>query len=416
MSGSPKYNSVALAAARRAQAEAERAERARRREQKRQRRLAQALQKTRAGVARRCASLAARHASLRGPAAAAGLGGEAATQEKTVAQVAADISGAADHPALAVASRRLDLLEQHIETLGDAVSLRQEAAASARLAQLSARLEAIPRGERLRVDASGSQAAEVAMGDAGPAGDSVSSESVDTAARKVAEHLQRIRQAQADRAARAREADARTDELEAKLDALEADGRDLGVEVDGAAFAREYLERMRRFAAEGRFDELSTLSVQVADAIGRTEQKFDDAVERIVERRRFMASIVAGLRDMEFDVIEGSLVEQADGSVSVRAQTAHGQAVDVLVQDGEATPHEVLYSSPELAAEENAGSVNGSTCGSVVELAEALNERAGRDGYLTGAVTWDDGGPGPDEGRTAVNLPSAAPRVRRAHG
>src|SRR3954465_6811313 len=163
MSGSPKYNSVDLAAARRAQAAAERTQRARRREQQRQKHLVAAVQRTRATVARRCASLASRYAALSAPAGAAGLGREAAAQAVIVEQVAAEIAGAPNHPALEVASRRLDLLERQIEALSDTVSLRQEGAASARLAQLAARLETIPRVERLELDTSGGQAAEAAL-------------------------------------------------------------------------------------------------------------------------------------------------------------------------------------------------------------------------------------------------------------
>lgn len=415
MSGSPKYNSVTLAAARRAQAEAERAERARRREAKRQRRLAAALQRARTTAARRCSSLASRYATMREPAGAAGLGQEAAAQAASVEQVAAEIIAAANHPALVVASRRLDLLERQIEALSDAVSLRQEAAASARLAQLATRLEAIPRAERLHLDTSGAQAAEDALGTATSAADTQSVESVDNAARQVAEHLERVRSALAERAATVREAEFRIEELSSRLEALEADGRDLRVEVEGAKFAHDHLDRMRGLAADGRLDELSTLLPQVAEAIGRTEQKFDVAVDRIVERRRILASIVAGLPDMGFGVVADSLTEQPDGSVSVRAQTARGQTLDVLVHDGEVGPHEVLYSSSELDAEEAAGGITGATCGSLLEVVGALNERVGRDGYITGTVSWDDGGPGPNPGYTGVVLPSVAPPVRKAH-
>ncbi|MFI5906479.1 hypothetical protein [Dactylosporangium sp. NPDC051541] len=420
MSGSPKYNSVDLAAARRAQAEAERAERARKREQQRQKRLAAAVQRTRATTTRRCAALASRYAALTGPATAAGLGAEAAAQAATVQQVAAEIAAAPNHPALAAANRRLDLLERQIEALSDAVSLRQEAAASARLAQLTTRLEAIPRAERLRLDTAGGQAAEAALGTAAestqPAAEARSAETVERAARQVAEHLERVRAAKAERAAAIREAEFQIDELASRLDALEADGRDLHIEVEGARFAHDYLGRMRGLAADGRLDELAIMLGQVTAALGRTEQSFDDRVERIVERRRILASIVAGLPEMGFGVVAGSLSERPDGSVSVRAETTRGDALDVLVHDGEGSPHEVLYSSSDLAAEEAAGGITGSTCGSLLDLVGALNERAGQDGYVTGTVSWDDGDPGPGPRHTGATRPAAAPQTRKGLG
>jgi hypothetical protein len=413
MSGSPKYNSVALAAARRAQAEAERAERARRREERRQRRLAAALQRTRATAARRCAALASRYASLREPAEAAGFGRQATAEAAGAEQLAAEIAGAANHPALVVASRRLDLLERQVEALSDAIELRREAAASARLAQLTTRLETIPREERLQADSTGGQAAERALGTATSAPDAQTAESVDHAAREVAEHLERVRRARAERAAAVQEATFQIEELGSRLEAVETEGRDLRIDVEGANFAHDYLDRMRRLAADGRLDQLSTLLPQVTAAINRTEQSFDNAVERIVERRRILASILAGLPDLGFGVIPDSLTEQLDGSVSVRAETVRGQTLDVLVHDGENGPHEVLYSSSELVAEEAAGGITGSTCGSLLELAGALNARAGQDGYITGAISWEDGDPGPDPGRTGVHLPSATPEVRK---
>ncbi|WP_328322882.1 hypothetical protein OHA70_29200 [Kribbella sp. NBC_00382] len=405
MSGSPKYSSVALAAARRAQAAAERAQRARRREEELQRRLAAALQLTRTTTAARCASLASR---------AAGLGQEATEQMASVRQTAAEIAGASNQLALAAAGRRLDLLEWQIDALSDAIGLRQEAAASARLAQLAAQLGTIPRAERLHLDAAGGQAAERALDAVASAPGVPSGQSLDNAARRVAEHLGRVRSAQAERATVVRETELRIEELSSRLGVLEADGRDLSVKLEGAEFAHDYLDRLRKVVADGRLGELSTLLPQAVAAVDRTEQTFDEAVDRVIERRRILASVVAGLPDLGFGVIADSLVEQPDGSVSVRAQTVRGQTLDVLVHDGEDGPHEVLYSSSELEYEETAGGITGATCGSLVDLAGALNDRAGQAGYITGKVSWDDGGPDPDSGSTSIVRPSVAGSTRNA--
>ncbi|RZT17509.1 hypothetical protein EV649_5056 [Kribbella sp. VKM Ac-2569] len=414
MSGSPKYNSVALAAARRAQAEAERAARARRREEKRQRRLAAALQRTRRTAERRCASLASRYATLRAPAEAVGLGPDAATRTAAVEQIATQIVGATNHAELAVADRQLDRLEWQIDSLADAVGLRRVAEVSVGLKQLARQLEAIPRGERLQLDAPGGQAAENALRAATSSPGTQSREQLSSVGRKVTEHLERVRSAQAERAAAVRNAQAQIDDLGSRLEMLRADGRDLQIRLEGAEFAQDHLDRMRGLASGGHLDELSVTLPQVVETINRVEQSFDLTVDRVVERRRILGSIIAGLPGLGFGVIADSLTELPDGSVSLRAETLRGETLDVLVHDGENDPHEVLYAGSELESEEAAGGITGSTCGSLVELVGALNESVARDGYVTGAVQWDDGGPGPDTDGTGLTLPSIGPSVHGA--
>lgn len=381
MSGSPKYTTVALDAARRAQVEATRRrreeERRRRREEARRRRLA-------AGIAT---------ATARGEALAARLRHLADTSRGLPqnAEVTAEAARVAalprptDEAGLARTGAELRRAERRADALTTAVAGELTRREHGRALDLVLEpLRELVDGERLdpaghrAVAALGAQARE-------RSGDPRRfAETHRRLGEAVGAHLETVRDRQGQLARLATE----TDELAGRLAVVLTDAEAAGVAVTGTAELRAEVTALR---GEGDAD-LSRRERRLAELRRRVEAVTADVDARLDQLER-MAVIVeaasAALPAAGLRVVPGSLAER-DASVVFLAQRADGSAIELTVHAGDDQGDRLEYRSDGVdTVVETSPDGTVSRCDLTEELLERFHTQLDRQGVTADGLHWE---------------------------
>ncbi|WP_280250220.1 hypothetical protein [Nocardia abscessus] len=391
MSRSPKYSTVTADAERQRRLERERQERERARQAEQARRAEEALDAARAETARRLATLAD---------ACAALGEEPGAEASDVAPVHAALERARSLLDDATTMKKLDKADRAVtaaEVLRASTSaeiLRRGRRTGAE--QLDALREMLKQNnirQRQRFDSDGATRSEAAVAELSGflQRDDLASflASADTAIATVRAHHSAVTQRAAAHAEQIRAASAAEHQLAGRIRALAGEAAAARIPSQDITMAGEALAEVRAYLDRDEPDRAAELADRLTGRLVAVERDLDAAIERFTERREMLGAILEALPGLGFAVDSSSLESGADGSVALRAQPRRGDPLLVVVQDDEQREHRVNYIR-EGADEEIA--LDGRSCGSLRDLAEALNSSLRHNGFDTGAVSWDDGG------------------------
>lgn len=393
MSGSPKYQPIALGEQRRREEARQRELRERQRREEVQRRRTHALAEAKAEARRRLQPITQRLSGYQVKASEAGIPAPADLAEQ-VADLSKAIAGATDRQAVVRLARTMT-------TLSYAIAEREGRIAADRLQMIAARIDAVEASmtvvaavTRLRLDRQGhEEAAELlqrarrlALTD--PAG---ALKRAEAAATVIREHLGIV-------IARKSEEDEREDrarnlirEAQARLDRLDVDARAAGVPAPSRTEADHELAQQRAALVRGTPHLVEGAAPQLATLISQLEQELDQSIGRLAARRDLMASIVTALPAAGYAVSPESIVESADGALGLRAFSLAGDGLSVLVQEGTDHAPLVLYGTDELTAEVTNVPAKATACPPLLEVIEQLGTEIRRAGFVPGDVSWDDG-------------------------
>jgi hypothetical protein len=414
MSGSPKYNAVRSGEQRRRQAERERKERERRRQEKQRKERQAALEKARKAALSRVTEVTRRRAALGPDTAATGL------TELTDALAAAlrltekAIRNAPDLDAVAKATNDLDRCERSLVDLRHQIAARQQGAAVERVEAVAQLLADVPAEARAHFDRAGSDEVEELLSRARRQVSSDPNGAVkrcDAAAEAVREHLDRVLARRAAYEARVARATDLLGDAASRLAHLEADATQARTPLPGGVEAGHAITELSAALRRGEVDRVLDALPHAVSQVDRAEQALDELIDRIVERRELLRSIINALPDAGFEVDRNSFHEGPDGALELRAHGGDGQEFAVLVREGTESQTEVLYTTDTMAHAVVAGT-GGQPCPALLEVIDRLNAEARQDGFETGAVRWDDDDQPPPGG--AVPLPQPGKATRRA--
>ncbi|WP_280239400.1 hypothetical protein [Nocardia abscessus] len=391
MSRSPKYSTVTADAERQRRLERERQERERARQAEQARRAEEALAAARAQTARRLATLAD---------ACAAVGEEPGAEASDVAPVNAALDRARSLLAAASTMKKLDKADQAVtvaEVLRASTSAeilqRGRRTGAEQLETLREMLKQNDIRQRRRFDSDGATRSEAAVAELSgflQRDDLASFLAVaDTAIATVRAHYSAVTQRAAAHAEQVRAASAAEHQLAGRIRALAGEAAAARIPSQDITMAGEALAEVRAYLDRDEPDRAAELADRLTGRLVAVERELDAAIERFTERREMLGAILEALPGLGFAVDSSSLESGADGSVALRAQPRRGDPLLVVVQDDEQREHRVNYIR-EGADEEVA--LDGRSCGSLRDLAEALNSSLRHNGFDTGAVSWDDGG------------------------
>ncbi|MBH0775968.1 hypothetical protein [Nocardia bovistercoris] len=391
MSKSPKYSTVRADAERARRLERERAERERAREAERARKAKEALDAARAATARRltaldsaCVALATQPGArssdvdpVRAALAAARTRLEAAT---TVKQV-----GKADRAVTAAEVLRTSTSVE-IARRGRRTGAEQLAAMREMLAKNDIHL-------RQRFDADGATRCEAVLAELSGylERDDLGSflGAVDSAAATVRAHYTTVTERAAEHAEQVRTANAMQEQLAARVSTLAGDAATANVSLSDIGMAEVALAEVKALVAREEPVMATELAERVAQRLLSVERDLDAAIERFTERREMLGMILEALPGLGFAVDSSSVESAPDGSVALRAVPRRGAPLLVVLHDDEEQEHRVDYI---MEGADETVALDGHACGSLLDLAEALNSSLRTNGFDPGAVSWDDGG------------------------
>ncbi|NBE84907.1 hypothetical protein [Micromonospora rubida] len=386
MSGSPKYTTVALDAARQAQVEAARRrreeERRRRREEARRRRLDAGIA---AATARRDA-LTARLRHLADTARALPQGTEVTAE---VARLAA-LPQPADEAGLARAGGELRRAERRADALTAAVAGELTRREHGRALDLI--LE--PLGElvdRERLDPAGHRSVAALRAEAQDrTGDARRfAETHQRLGAAVGAHLETVRDRQGQLLRLATE----TDELAGRLAVVLTDAEAAGVAVTGAAELRAEVADLRGERDAGNLSRWE----HRADGLRRRVEAVTADVDARLDQLERMAVIVeaasAALPAAGLRVVPGSLAER-DATVVFLAQRADGSAIELTVHADDGRGDRLEYRSDGIdTVVETSPDGGTSRCDLTEELLERFHVELDRQGVTADGLHWE-GKPG----------------------
>jgi hypothetical protein len=393
MSGSPKYNTVSSSEQRRRQAEQARRERERqRREQERQRQAA-ALEEARRQALRRATELAERVTALRREGAAAGLAGVGATAGTRLAEAQDAVRRAGTPKKMAAAALAVEQCERTLVTARHEIEAHRRQVAGERVAAVARQLAEVPAEVRTRWDPVGADEAEQLLTVARRYADKAPAESdprAAAAADAVREHLDRVLGLRAEHESRVAAADRAVAEVRARLATLRADAEQTRVPLLDGPEAEQRLAALTEAVRAGDADRVLAGLPELGRVLDRAEARLDAHIDRVVERRELLNSIIRALPEAGFAVDRESYQQRADGAMELRADSPAGQQFAVLLRDGGTGGTEVLYTTDTMAGAVVAGPAAGGACGSLLGVIEQLSAEARRDGFEPGTVHWDD--------------------------
>ncbi|WP_174188540.1 hypothetical protein [Nocardia barduliensis] len=391
MSRSPKYSKVTADAERQRRLERERQERERARQAEQARRAKEALDAARAETARRLATLAA---------ACAALAEEPGAEASDVAPVTAALDSARSLLDDATTMKKLGKADRAVtaaEVLRASVSTeilqRGRRTGAEQVASLQAILAQNDIRQRQRFDSDGAtrSAAAVAELSGFLRRDDLASflAAAPTAIATVRAHHSAVTERAAAHAEQVRAASATEHQLAGRIRALAQEAAAAQVSSQDIAMAGEALAEVRAYLDRDEPDRAAELADRLTGRLAAVERDLDAAIERFTERREMLGAILEALPGLGFAVDSSSLESGADGSVALRAQPRRGDPLLVVVHDDEHREHRVDYIREGA---DEAIALDGRSCGSLRDLAEALNSSLRHNGFETGAVSWDDDG------------------------
>ncbi|MFG1917491.1 hypothetical protein [Micromonospora sp. NPDC048898] len=386
MSGSPKYTTVALDAARRAQLEAARRrreeERRRRREEQRQRRLAEGI---RAADVRRDA-LTARLGELVDSSRGLPQHAEVTAANNQVV----GLRRPTDEAGLSRFGRELRGAERRADDLTVAVSrelTRQEQSRAVDLAV--APLRALADGQQF--DPVGHRAITALVDETRRrAGDAQGFADLHLRlGEAVGAHLETVR----DRQAQLRRLATETDELSTHLvDAL-ADAAAAGVQVAEESALRAELSGLRHEAASGNVDRWEQHVAGLRDRVEAVTAATDERLDQLDRMALIVEAASAALPAAGLRVVPNSLAERPDAVVFV-AERADGSPVEMTVYAGDTDGTRLEYrTAGSDIVVENAVDGVVSRCDLTEDLLERFHAELADQGVAADGLHWE-GKPG----------------------
>ncbi|GLY98464.1 hypothetical protein [Actinoplanes sp. NBRC 103695] len=332
-------------------------------------------------------------AATRHRAGAAGLtAAAAATGRQADLAGALDRLGAAGTPEeLAEAVAGLDRTRRDIERLRTEAALRERASVRDKLESLRAELSRVT--DRAALDPAGAREIDAQLAGTGAA-------DPDALAAAVGAHLDRVSAARAAAEREREEAGALVDRLADRLETLRADARVARVPLADDERAGEAIAMLHERIAARDVTEVPLLGAALSRRLDGIEDGLDEVIDQISERRAILGSLVKALPAVGFAVDAGSLTENPDGTIGLRAVRAGGEAMAVLVTAEEEGGHRVRYASETVRRETGPGPA----CDSLLDVINALHVRAEHDGVVLSGVTWDGRDDDPSSGG-AIRLP-----------
>ena len=415
MSGSPKYQAVRSGEQRRQRAEQERKERERRRREEERKRKEEALRRAVVAATDRVSEAGNRLEALRKEAVAAGLEGRLDALVRELATTRRSVASADTEKALRKAGAGIDRADRGLADLRFQLNQHKQQQAADRFALVVDLLCTVPADVRARFDRSGHDKVDEQLTRvrrqvaSDPAGATKRADALSTLVR---EHLDRVLARRSEHEARVANATSIVDDIGDRLAVLEAETAQLRVPLPAGQAARQALAGLQDALRRGDLDAVHAGAAPARERVADAERELDGLIDRIVERRQVLESIISALPDTGFQVDQGSFHEAADGALELRAYSNSGQAFAVLVRDNAEAQTEVLYTTDAMDGEVAAGSA-GRSCGPLLEIIDRLSDEARSDGFVPGAVRWDDDPHRPPPGGR-VQRPSTSSSTRRA--
>jgi hypothetical protein len=392
MSGSPKYHTVSSGEVRRRQAEEARRRREEQRREKERQRQAAALERSRQDALNRAEEVARRADELRRQATAFGL-----TDDQGLAarldRARNEIRAAADRAAVGQASGATDEVERSLVDLRQRIDAHQRQQAEERVEAVAAQLAEIPAEVRQRYDRAGADECDELIGTARRYAGKAPTKSdlrVDAAAQAVREHLDKVLAGRAENAARVAQARDAAEEIYHRFTELRADADQARVPLPDDAGISERLREVATAVEQGDADRVLAGLPEITRRLDRAEAALDGHIDRVIERRELLNSIIRALPEAGFAVDRDSFLQRDDGTLELRAGATDGQQFAVLLRDGADNATEVLYSTDTMQEAVVSGDGKSNECGSLLSVIKQLSEETRRQGFEPGAVHWDD--------------------------
>lgn len=392
MSGSPKYHTVASGEVRRRQAEEARRRREEQRREKERQREAAALERARQEALNRAEEVARRSAALRGEATAAGLTDDHALTAR-LDRARDEIRAAADRAAVGRAAGVADEVERSLVDLRQRIDAHQRQQARERVEAVAAQLAEIPADVRERYDRAGADECAELIGTARRYAGKAPAKSdlrVDTAAQAVREHLDKVLTRRAEDAARVARAREAAEEVYHRFAELRSDAEQARVPLPDDAGISERLREVAAAVQQGDADRVLAALPEVTRLVDQAEAALDGHIDRVLERRELLNSIIRALPEAGFAVDRDSFVQRDDGAMELRAGSTDGQHFAVLLRPGADNATEVLYSTDTMHEAVVTGGGKAGECGSLLSVIKQLSEETRRQGFEPGTVHWDD--------------------------
>ncbi|SNY69533.1 hypothetical protein [Paractinoplanes atraurantiacus] len=412
MSGSPKYQTVSSGEIRRRQAEQARKRREEQRKEKERQRLAAALERARALALSRAEDVAERVAALSREAATAGLAGDQAAENR-LEQARERIRSATDRAAVGAAAGIAEEVERSLVGLRQRIDDHQREQAQERVEAVAAQLTEIPADVRARYDRGGAEECEELLDTARRYAGKAPAKSdarAETAAQAVREHLDKVLARRAEEQARTTAAREAAEEVYHRFAELRADAEQARVPLPDSDGINARLSDMATAVRQGDAGRVLAALPELTGLVDRAEAALDGHIDRVIERRELLNSIIQALPEAGFSVDRNSFVQREDGAMELRAGSTDGQQFAVLLRDGAGNATEVLYSTDTMHEAVAAGTGKAGECGSLLSVINRLSERTRSEGFEPGTVQWDD--EDGDQPPPAAHAHSARPGVR----
>lgn len=220
----------------------------------------------------------------------------------------------------------------------------------------------------------------------------------DGATATVNEHVRAVREGMTRHADLGRQLTARRADLAGRIADLESDAAAAGTTLYDLGLARETADYIAERLGADDLEGAAVLATRLGDRLSGLERDLDLAIDRTTARREMLGAIVDALPRLGFAVDPASMIETPDGAIGIQATRSGGASLAVVVQ-GNADEHRVSYltkASPGQPADVR--EMSAGACGSLIDLAEAVNASIETTGFAVGEVTWDDRGDRPQPG------------------
>ncbi|GAA0460241.1 hypothetical protein Ade02nite_14460 [Paractinoplanes deccanensis] len=413
MSGSPKYHTVSSGEIRRRQAEEARRRREEQRREKERQRQAAALERAREAALARADEVARRVAAVRQEASRAGLAGDHVAENR-LERAREEIRSAADRAAVGAAATVAEQVERSLVDLRQRIDAHQREQAQARVEAVAAQLAELPAGVRERYDRGGAEECDELIATArryagkAPAKSDVR---VETAAQAVREHLDRVLARRAEDVARTTAAREAAEEVYHRFAELRADAEQARVPLPDEDGINARLRDVVTAVQQGDAARVLGALPELTRLVDRAEAALDGHIDRVIERRELLNSIISALPEAGFTVDRESFTQREDGAMALRAGSADGQQFAVLLRDGADNATEVLYTTDTMQEAAVTGDGKAGECGSLLSVIDRIGEQTRRQGFEPGTVRWDDDDD--DQPPPAHSVPNARPATPR---